>query len=68
MPGHASINGHFMLDLEDLRLVRAIGASRSLASAARLLDLTPPAVTLRLRRMERGSRSGSRCGSRKASR
>ncbi|AOK42861.1 LysR family transcriptional regulator [Burkholderia vietnamiensis] len=52
MPGHASINGHFMLDLEDLRLVRAIGASRSLASAARLLDLTPPAVTLRLQRME----------------
>lgn len=41
-----------MLDLEDLRLVRAIGASRSLASAARLLDLTPPAVTLRLQRME----------------
>ncbi|KVG05052.1 LysR family transcriptional regulator [Burkholderia vietnamiensis] len=52
MPGHARINGHFMLDLEDLRLVRAIGASRSLASAARLLDLTPPAVTLRLQRME----------------
>ncbi|AOJ15176.1 LysR family transcriptional regulator [Burkholderia vietnamiensis] len=52
MPGHARINGHLMLDLEDLRLVRAIGASRSLASAARLLDLTPPAVTLRLQRME----------------
>lgn len=41
-----------MLDLDDLRLVRAIGASRSLASAARLLDLTPPAVTIRLQRME----------------
>ncbi|MBR7962973.1 LysR family transcriptional regulator [Burkholderia latens] len=41
-----------MLDLDDLRLVRAIGASRSLASAARLLDLTPPAVTVRLQRME----------------
>ncbi|KVC85363.1 LysR family transcriptional regulator [Burkholderia ubonensis] len=41
-----------MLDLEDLRLIRAIGASRSLASAARLLDLTPPAVTIRLQRME----------------
>ncbi|KVN76953.1 LysR family transcriptional regulator [Burkholderia ubonensis] len=41
-----------MLDLEDLRLVRAIGASRSLASAARLLDLTPPAVTIRLQKME----------------
>ncbi|KAB0642527.1 LysR family transcriptional regulator [Burkholderia latens] len=41
-----------MLDLDDLRLVRAIGASRSLAAAARLLDLTPPAVTVRLQRME----------------
>ncbi|SAK44211.1 LysR family transcriptional regulator [Caballeronia hypogeia] len=41
-----------MLDFEDLRLIRAIGASRSLASAARLLDLTPPAVTIRLQRME----------------
>ncbi|AIO39700.1 bacterial regulatory helix-turn-helix, lysR family protein [Burkholderia cenocepacia] len=47
-----------MLDLDDLRLVRAIGASRSLASAARLLDLTPPAVTVRLQRME--SRLGVR--------
>ncbi|WP_175670997.1 LysR family transcriptional regulator [Burkholderia ambifaria] len=46
------IKSHQMLDLEDLRLVRAIGASRSLASAARLLDLTPPAVTIRLQRME----------------
>ena len=41
-----------MLDLDDLRLVRAIGTSRSLAAAARLLDLTPPAVTIRLQRME----------------
>jgi len=49
---NASIKRYAMLDLEDLRLVRAIGASRSLASAARLLDLTPPAVTIRLQRME----------------
>ncbi|OJA55261.1 LysR family transcriptional regulator [Burkholderia ubonensis] len=52
MPGKARIKVREMLDLEDLRLVRAIGASRSLASAARLLDLTPPAVTIRLQRME----------------
>lgn len=47
-----SIKADAMLDLDDLRLVRAIGASRSLAAAARLLDLTPPAVTIRLQRME----------------
>ncbi|MGB8416497.1 LysR family transcriptional regulator [Paraburkholderia sp.] len=41
-----------MLDLEDLRLIRAVGASRSLASAAQLLDLTPPAVTIRFQKME----------------
>ena len=46
------IKSHEMLDLDDLRLVRAIGTSRSLAAAARLLDLTPPAVTIRLQRME----------------
>ncbi|WP_425129754.1 LysR family transcriptional regulator [Burkholderia stabilis] len=52
MPDTFSIKRHEMLDLEDLRLIRAIGTSRSLASAARLLDLTPPAVTIRLQRME----------------
>jgi len=41
-----------MLDLEDLRLMRAVGASRSLASAAQLLNLTPPAVTIRFQKME----------------
>lgn len=41
-----------MVDLDDLRLVRAIGTSTSLASAAQLLNLTPPAVTIRLQRME----------------
>ncbi|AOK20616.1 LysR family transcriptional regulator [Burkholderia cepacia] len=53
-----------MLDLDDLRLVRAIGTSRSLASAARLLDLTPPAVTIRLQRME--ERLGARLAVRKS--
>lgn len=41
-----------MLELEDMRLFRALGASPSLAAAARLLDLTPPAVTVRLQRIE----------------
>jgi DNA-binding transcriptional LysR family regulator len=41
-----------MIDLEDMRLFRALGASRSLAAAARLLNLTPPAVTVRLQRLE----------------
>jgi DNA-binding transcriptional LysR family regulator len=41
-----------MIELEDMRLFRALGVSSSLAAAARLLDLTPPAVTLRLQRLE----------------
>ena len=41
-----------MLQLEDMQLFRALGASQSLAAAARLLDLTPPAVTVRLQRIE----------------
>ncbi len=41
-----------MLNLDDLRLIRALGAARSLAAAAQLLDLTPPAVTVRLQRIE----------------
>lgn len=64
MRGKARIKVREMLDLEDLRLVRAIGASRSLASAARLLDLTPPAVTIRLQRME--ERLGARLAVRKS--
>ncbi|NIE63169.1 LysR substrate-binding domain-containing protein [Burkholderia sp. Ax-1719] len=53
-----------MVDLEDLRLIRAVGASRSLAAAAQLLNLTPPAVTVRLQRME--DRLGVRLAVRKA--
>lgn len=41
-----------MIELDDMRLFRALGSSRSLAAAARLLNLTPPAVTVRLQRLE----------------
>lgn len=41
-----------MLDLADLRLFRALGHARSLAAAARLLDVTPPALTARLKALE----------------
>ncbi|RZF24371.1 LysR family transcriptional regulator [Paraburkholderia sp. UYCP14C] len=41
-----------MIDLDDMRLFRALGGSRSLAAAARLLNLTPPAVSVRLQRLE----------------
>lgn len=41
-----------MVDLDDLRMFRALGVSRSLAAAARLLDVTPPALTVRMRRLE----------------
>ncbi|WP_081081626.1 LysR family transcriptional regulator [Burkholderia stagnalis] len=64
MADNPGIKVHTMLDLEDLRVIRAIGASRSLASAARLLDLTPPAVTIRLQRME--ERLGVRLAVRKS--
>lgn len=41
-----------MIELDDMRLFRALGGSRSLAAAARLLNLTPPAVSVRLQRLE----------------
>ncbi|WCM93171.1 LysR family transcriptional regulator [Acidovorax sp. NCPPB 2350] len=41
-----------MLDIDDLRMVRALGHAGSLAGAARLMDLTPPALTVRLRKLE----------------
>ena len=53
-----------MLDFDDLRLIRAVGVSGSLASAAKLLNLTPPAVTIRLQRME--ERLGVRLATRKS--
>ncbi len=53
-----------MIDLDDLRLFRALGASRSLAGAARLLNLTPPAVSVRLQRIE--ARLGLRLATRES--
>jgi DNA-binding transcriptional LysR family regulator len=41
-----------MISTDDLRLFVTLGASRSLAAAARALNVTPPAVTQRLRLME----------------
>jgi DNA-binding transcriptional LysR family regulator len=41
-----------MLDLDDLKMFRALGSTGSLAAAARLMDLTPPALTIRLRKLE----------------
>ena len=53
-----------MIELEDMRLFRALGVSQSLAAAARLLNLTPPAVTVRLQRIE--ERMGVRLATRAA--
>lgn len=53
-----------MLQMEDLQLLRVLGASQSLAAAARQLDLTPPAVTIRLQRIE--ERMGMRLATRAA--
>jgi len=47
-----------------MQLLRALGVSQSLAAAARLLDLTPPAVTVRLQRIEK--RMGMRLATRAA--
>ncbi|MEJ1963580.1 MAG: LysR family transcriptional regulator [Gammaproteobacteria bacterium] len=41
-----------MITAEDLRFFSIIAVSRSLAAAARQLDVTPPAVTQRLRQLE----------------
>src|SRR5260370_24025749 len=41
-----------MLSTDDLRFFSALATSTSLAAAARVLDVTPPAVTQRLRLME----------------
>lgn len=41
-----------MLNLDDLRMMRALRDAGSLAGAARLLDLTPPALTIRLKKLE----------------
>jgi DNA-binding transcriptional LysR family regulator len=41
-----------MLSTDDIRFFTAIAAAPSLAAAARALDVTPPAVSLRLRSLE----------------
>ena len=41
-----------MITLDDLRLMRALHDTGSLAASARLLDLTPPALTVRLKKLE----------------
>ena len=41
-----------MISTDDLRFFVTLAASRSLAAAARSLNVTPPAVTQRLRVME----------------
>ena len=41
-----------MVDLDDMRMFRALGTTHSLAGAARLLDVTPPALTVRLQKLE----------------
>ncbi|MFY7864043.1 LysR family transcriptional regulator [Roseateles sp.] len=41
-----------MPDLEDLRLFHALGGTGSLAATARILGVTPPALTSRLKRLE----------------
>lgn len=41
-----------MLTLDDLRLFDTLGHARSLAAAARALDVTPPAMSMRLARIE----------------
>ena len=41
-----------MVDLDDMRMFRALDTTHSLAGAARLLDVTPPALTVRLQKLE----------------
>lgn len=41
-----------MIQLEDLRLVSALSQSASLSAAARALDVTPPALSMRLKKLE----------------
>ena len=41
-----------MLNLDDLRMIRAVGQTGSLAGAARSMGMTPPALTVRLQRLE----------------
>jgi DNA-binding transcriptional LysR family regulator len=53
-----------MIDFDDMRMFRALGAATSLAGAARLLDVTPPALSIRLQKLE--ERLGVRLAMREA--
>src|SRR5215470_5333902 len=41
-----------MISLTDLRFIEALGRTGSLSAAARLLNVTPPALSMRLKRLE----------------
>ena len=41
-----------MIQIEDLRLVEALAQAPSLSAAARALNVTPPALSMRLRKLE----------------
>ncbi len=41
-----------MIQIEDLRLIEALAQSPSLSAAARMLNVTPPALSARLRKLE----------------
>lgn len=43
-----------MMDLDDLRMFRALASVGSLAGAARSMGVTPPALSVRLRKLEQG--------------
>jgi DNA-binding transcriptional LysR family regulator len=43
-----------MITLDDLRFVEALNRTGSLSAAARMLDVTPPALSMRLKKLEQG--------------
>ncbi|MFJ0781702.1 helix-turn-helix domain-containing protein, partial [Bordetella pertussis] len=43
-----------MLRIEDLQLAAALAQAPSLSAAARALNVTPPALSMRLRKLEAG--------------
>jgi len=42
-----------MIELDDLRFIDALSRTGSLSAAARSLNVTPPALSMRLKRLER---------------
>jgi DNA-binding transcriptional LysR family regulator len=41
-----------MIDLDDMRMFQALGSVGSMAAAARLINVTPPALTVRMQKLE----------------